>query len=170
LTRLRGLTAVLVLGLAACSRPSAEQQMTDARQRFEQIVREQHLPSATATGAERDRLLAQAATGYEEILRRCPLATNTCAQALRSLGNVRAAQGLTDDAVRLYRQVAERYPDEAWEILQAWKSAADLLGEAGRANEARAFDRLIVDRFDRPDARPIEQTIVRAARARLSRP
>ncbi len=109
---------------------------------------------------------AEAAAGYRRVLRQHPDQPYWCAQALRSLGNVRAAQGRPDEAVKLYRQVGERYPQQDWEVLQAWKSAADLLWEAGRQEEARQFYRQIVRRFDVPDAPAVVQTVVRAARAR----
>lgn len=120
-----------------------------------------------AVQAHADRQYAVAATGYERILRQYPEQEHLCAQSLRSLGNVRAAQGQLDEAVKLYARVAEKYPRQDWEVLQAWKSAADLLWEAGRQDEARQFYRPIATRFDQPDAAPVVKLIVRAARARL---
>src|SRR5262245_15916801 len=78
---------------------------------------------STAVRAHNDRQFNVAATGYERILRQFPEQTNLCAQSLRSLGNVRAAQSRLDDAVKCYARVATKYPTEDWEILQAWKSA-----------------------------------------------
>jgi TolA-binding protein len=121
---------------------------------------------AKALAEHQQRHFAEAAAGYQRLLRQHPDQPYWCAQALRSLANVRAAQGQLDQAVKLYRQVGEQYPQQDWEILQAWKSAADLLWDAGRTNEAQRFYRQIIQRFDAPDAPAIVQTVVRAARAR----
>jgi predicted negative regulator of RcsB-dependent stress response len=69
--------------------------------------------------------------------------------------------------VKLYRRVGEQYPQQDWEVLQAWKSAGDLLWDAGRKDEARQFYRQIVTRFDQPDASAVVQMVVRVARNRL---
>lgn len=123
---------------------------------------------AAAVQAHADRQFDAAAAGYERILRHYPDQKELCAQALRSLGNVRAMQGRLDDAVKLYRRVGEKYAQQDWEVLQAWKSAADLLWEAGQNDEARKFYQQIVARFDAPDAPAVTKTIVRAARQRLT--
>ena len=87
---------------------------------------------------------------------------------MRSLGNIRASQGRLDDAVKLYSAVASKYPGEDWEIISAWKSAGDLLADAGRGADAKLFYEKILVRFDKPEAAPVVKTIVRGARARLS--
>jgi len=111
---------------------------------------------------------SEAAAGYERMLRTYRDQPYWCAQALRSLGNVRAAQGKLDQAVKLYRQVGEKYPQQDWEVLQAWKSAGDLLWEASRQDEARPFYRQIVARFDKPDWPTVFRTIVHASQTRLA--
>jgi TolA-binding protein len=113
-------------------------------------------------------LLARVAGEYERFLRAYRDLPYWCAQALRSLGNVRAEQGRLDEAVKLYRRVGEQYPQQDWEVLQAWKSAADLLWDAGRRDEAGKFYRQIIRRFDSPDASAIVQSVVRAAKRRVS--
>ncbi|NQU10788.1 tetratricopeptide repeat protein [bacterium] len=138
-----------------------------ARELFERTVKEYHLPSAEKQGAEKDRLFEAAVQGYQEVLDRYPGQSYYCAQALRSLGNVRAEQGRLDEAVTLYQQVGVAYPRHDWEVLQAWKSAGDLLAEAARATEAREFYQRIVDRFDQPDTAPVVRTVVKAAKRRL---
>jgi TolA-binding protein len=135
---------------------------------LDQTTKNSHLPSADARGAERDRLLAQAAAGYEQLLKRYPEQSRACAQATRGLANVRATQGRLDDAVKLYASVARRYPTEYFEILMSWKTAADLLSDAGRSSEAKPFYEKILARFDTPDAAPVVKTIVRGSRARLA--
>lgn len=121
---------------------------------------------AAAVKAHADRQYTVAATGYENVLRQCRDQENLCAQALRSLGNVRAAQGQIDAAVKLFAQVGEKFPRQDWEVLQAWKSAGDLLWDAGRQDDARRFYRQIVTRFDIPEATAVQKIIVRAAKSR----
>jgi TolA-binding protein len=140
--------------LSGCATPSRDR-AADARQIF-----------AAAVTAHNDRQFAPAATGYERLLRQYPDQENLCAQAMRSLGNVRAAQGRLDDARKLYRRVGEKYPQQEWEVIQAWKSAGDMLWDAGRTDDSKVFYRQIVERFDKPDAPQVVQTIVRAAKAR----
>lgn len=160
----------LVAVLAGCSSPKeSPQQRADAAQTlFDQTTKNFHLPSADAHGVERDRLQGQAATGYEQLLKRYPEQTHACAQATRSLANVRATQGRLDDAVNLYAAIARKYPAEDFDILMSWKSAADLLADAGRATEAKPFYEKILARFDKPDAAAVVKTIVRGSHARLT--
>jgi tetratricopeptide (TPR) repeat protein len=162
-------TLAVSTGCSTGSRETPQQNETNARALFEETTKNYHLPSAEAQGAERDRLLSEAANGYERLLKLYPKQTHVCAQALRSLGNVRASQGRLDDAVKLYAKVARDYPTEDWEIVSAWKSAGDLLAEAGRMPEATPYYEKILERFDKPDATAIVKTIVRGSRARLAR-
>ena len=58
----------LLLALCGCATPAQkqarfEQRYAAAKLQFYQTVRDQHLPSATATGAEKERLLSAAAAG-----------------------------------------------------------------------------------------------------------
>jgi tetratricopeptide (TPR) repeat protein len=160
----------LALAVFGCASPkdTPQQRADSARALFDQTTKDFHLPSADADGPERDRLLTRAADGYERLLKQYPEQAHPCAQALHSLGNVRASQSRLDDAVRLYASVARIYPGEDWEILTSWKSAADLLVEAGRAADAKLFYERILARFDKPDASAVVKTIVRGSRARLT--
>jgi tetratricopeptide (TPR) repeat protein len=153
--------------IVGCATPPQQDPAVAARQLFDETTKLYHLPSADAKGAEQKRLLAAAATGYERLLRSYPGQTFWCAQSLRSLANVRATQGRTEEAIHLYRQVGEKYPDQAWEVLQAWKSAGDLLWNDSRQAEAKAFYQQIVTRFDKPEEPPIFRAVVRGAKARL---
>lgn len=159
---------LLVALLGACSTVTPEQRASAAKALFDQTVKQYHLPSAEVTGAQRDQLLTQAAAGYEQLLRQYRDQPYWCAQALRSLGNIRAAQNRLDDAVQLYRQVGNRYPRQDWEVLQAWKSAGDLLWDANRKDEAREFYRQIVKRFDAAEAPAVYRVIVRSSQKRLA--
>jgi tetratricopeptide (TPR) repeat protein len=158
---------LLAVGLLGCATAPKRDRAADAKLLFEQTVMEYHLPSAEAKEPERDKLLVQAAGGYTQLLHSYPEQSDWCAQALRSLANVRAEQGRLNDAVKLYQQVGDNYPGYDWEVLQAWKSAADLLWEAGRQDEARTFYQKIVARFERPDVPAVYRTVVRAAKAKL---
>ncbi|MEI8062924.1 MAG: tetratricopeptide repeat protein [Verrucomicrobiota bacterium] len=157
--------AILITGCATTPNPARTR---SAKSLFESTAREYHFPSAIATSTERERLLAEAATGYERLLRQYPDQDDWCAKALRSLGNVRAEQGKLDVAVKLYASVAEKYSRQDWEVLQAWKTAADLLWEAGRQDEAKKFYRKIIARFDQPNAAEVVKSVVRAARWHLA--
>jgi tetratricopeptide (TPR) repeat protein len=149
----------LLLGCAPASHETA-------RQVFDRTLREYHLPSADAHGMDREKLFAQSATGYEQVLRLGGNDRQLCASALRSLANVRAEQGRPDEAVKLWSQVGRQYAACDWEVLQAWKSAADLLWDAGRKSDAAPFYRRIVQRFGSSSS-PIMQTVARAASRRV---
>ena len=135
---------------------------------FEQTIKEFHHPAAEAKGAERERLLNATAIRYEQLLNKHREESDLCAQALLGLGNIRALQGKTNEAVQLYASVNEKYPGRDWEVLQAWKSAADLLWDASRHDEARKYYARIVERFDRDDAPMIMKSVVRGSRSRLA--
>ena len=163
------LALVLCLSSGCSGRKETPQQRYDAaKSLFEQTTKQFHNPSATATGAERKSLHEQAARNYEQILRRYTDQTNWCAQARRNLGNIRAAQTNLDAAVKDYAAVAEKYPGEEWEVVQAWKSAGDLLWEANRREEARRFYQKVIQRFDGTNQPAIVRIVVRGARARLA--
>ena len=163
------LALVLCLWSGCSGKKETPQQRYDAaKSLFEQTTKRFHTPSATATGAERYDLQNQAAQNYEQLLRRYPDQANWCAQALCNLGHIRAAQTNLDAAVKDYAAVAEKYPGEEWEVVQAWKSAADLLWEAKRREEARRFYQKVVQRFDGTNQPSIVRIVVRGARARLA--
>ncbi|MCF7709120.1 MAG: tetratricopeptide repeat protein [Verrucomicrobia bacterium] len=81
---------------------------------FESIVNDYHLPSADAVGEEKRKLLEAAADGYERLLRDCDGQSIWCAQALRSLGNVRVEQGRLEEAIEIFRRVGKEYSDFKW--------------------------------------------------------
>ncbi len=160
----------LVWTFTGCGGPALTpaQDEAAARELFNTTVRQYHLPSAEASGEARTRLLEQAAAGYQKVLKDHPAQTVWCAQALRSLGNVRVAQGRLDEAAEHYRSVGQRYPAQEWDTLQALKAGGDMLWDAGRHTHAREFYQTITQRFDRPAAPLIFQTVVRGARTRLA--
>jgi len=161
--------AVGMVVLAGCQREGGDlrQRESAAKALFERTAKAFHLPSASATGAEQKRLEAEAVRGYEQVLRQFPEQEYWCAEALRSLGNIRAVQGNTTAALECWSQVTARYPQQDWEVLMALKSSADLLWEANRRAEAKAFYQRIMAQFDLTNASPVVQTVVRGSKLKL---
>jgi predicted negative regulator of RcsB-dependent stress response len=141
---------------------------TAAKNLFEQVTRDFHIPSADAKGAEKARLQEQAAAGYEVLLKKYPEQAFYAAQAERSLGNIRAVQGKIDEAVQHYAAVEKKYSTQEWEVIMSLKSAADLLWENGSKDQARGYYQKIVSRFDQPDASSIIKTVVNGSKRRLA--
>jgi tetratricopeptide (TPR) repeat protein len=144
----------LALLLTACATPQQDR-LANAQKLF-----------AHAVTAHANNQYRAATADYRRLLRQYSDQPALCAAALRSLGNVRAAQGRLDEAVKLYRRVGVEYAAYDWEVLQAWKSAGDLLWEAGREAEACEFYRQIVARFDTPDAPAVYRQIIKGAQRR----
>ncbi len=159
----------LALLVAGCSgKESPAQRAAAAKALFERATKEYHLPSAEAKGAAQRQLQEQAAVAYEQLIKKYPEQTNWCVQALYSLGNIRAAQTNLDAATRFYSAVGARYPQQDWEVLMAWKSAGDLLWEADRKQEAKAFYQKVVERFDKTNAPAVVKTVVRGSKSHLA--
>jgi TolA-binding protein len=162
---------ILLAAVFDCSPQKHEtsaQRAQSAKALFERTTKLFHIPSAEAKGTEKEKLQEQAAKGYEAVLNQYPEQEYYAAQALRSLGNIRAAQERVADAVKNYAAMEKQYPQQRWEILMSWKSAADLLWEHGKQDAAREYYQKIVARYDRPEAPQVEKTIVRGSRARLA--
>ena len=162
-------TLLICAGCTSKQHTPTATEVASAQELFDQTTRDYHLPSADAQGAAKEKLLQQAAAGYESLLRKYPKSMPWAAQSLRSIGNVRAEQGKLDEAVKVYASVESRYPKADWEILQSWKSAADLLWDSNRHPEAKQFYQKLVARFDTPSASAVIKTIVRASQNRLTR-
>jgi tetratricopeptide (TPR) repeat protein len=139
-----------------------------AKALFEETSKRFHIPSADAAGAERLRLQKLAEAGYGKVLKLYPAEDYWAAQAARNLGNIYAAQTNVDAAIQQFVQVERNYPRREWEVLMALKSAADLLWENGRFEEARPFYGKIVQQFDRPDSSQVVLTVVRGSKHRLN--
>jgi tetratricopeptide (TPR) repeat protein len=147
--------------------PESRQQ-TSARALFEQTTRNFQIPSAEANGSEKTALQAKAAAGYEQLLKSFPEDPVYAPQAERNLGNIRAAQGRTEEAVKHFEAVGKKYPNQDWEVLMAWKSAGDLLWESGRKEDARKFYQSVVSRYDRSESPAIIKTVVKGSKLRLA--
>ena len=162
---------ILVITLTSCSAKKEEspaQRADAAKVLFDHATKDFHLPSDTASGAERRRLQDQAAASYELLLKEYPEQEAFAAQALCGLANIRVAQTNLDEAVKLYASVAQKYPQRDWEILESWKSAADALWDARRTNDARAYYQKIVTRYDSTNVTQVVKTIVRGSQSRLA--
>jgi len=155
---------------AGCARKqqSSAEKYDAAKALFESTSKQFHIPSAEAKGTEKLRLQQQALAGYRQILNQHPDQDHWAAQALRNIGNIYAAQTNLTAAVQQYAEVELRYQNERWEVLMAWKSAADLLWDANQHNQAEQFYAKIVQRFDTPDAAQIIKMAVRGGKLRLS--
>ena len=167
--RALGIIVVAVIVAVAILWPRGESpgDYDAAKRLFEEAVSAHNAVPTAATEEARDTKFEEAATGYRRVLSKYPKQTFWCAQALRSLGNVRATQGEIGAALKLYDRVAEDYPDEDWEALQALKSAGDLCRDNARGDEARAYYQRIVNDFADAEA-PMMKTIVKAAQRQLA--
>ena len=138
-----------------------------SRATYDSVATNLHHAAAEARGAGRDRLLTQAAAGYEDVLKQFPSDTNVCLLATRALANVRAMQGRLDDSVRLHLSVTNSPAAGDMDRLMALKSAGDLLWDAGRLKDAKPLYEQLVERFGKPGSSQLNQLIVRGARSRL---
>ncbi len=137
-----------------------------AKDLFEKAVAEFHNPSADATGDQKTKLLEGAARRYEQLLRDYPEQHRWCAQALRSLAGVRAEQGGMATALQHYDRVATDFGNQEFEVIQAWKAAADLLWDAEKETEAKLYYQKIITRFDQSELPPVYKIILNVARKR----
>ena len=161
------LAGALALTGCAPKQQSPIEKYDAAKALFENTSKQFHIPSAEAKGSEKLRLQLQALAGYRQLLKRYPDQDHWAAQSLRSVGNIYAAQTNLTAAVEQYSEVGRRYPGERWEVLMAWKSAADLLWDANQRDRAEQFYAKIVSRFDTPDAAQVIKMAVRGCKLRL---
>lgn len=163
------LLALSLLGTTGCRHNGTDPQRraAEAKALFERTTKEFHLPSATATGAERRRLETETVRGYEQLLKQYPEQEYWCAEALRSLGNVHAARTNINDALKCWSKVAADYPRQDWEVLMSLKSSGDLLWDANRKDEAKVYYQELVSRFDRTNTAAVVRTIVRGSKHKL---
>ena len=163
------LLALSLLGTTACRHNGKDPQRlaAEAQALFERTTKEFHSPSAAANGAEKRRLETETIRGYEQLLKRYPEQEYWCAEALRSLGNVHAAQTNVDAALKCWSKVVADYPRQDWEVLMALKSCGDLLWDANRRDEAKRYYQELVGRFDRTNTAAVVRTIVRGSKHKL---
>jgi tetratricopeptide (TPR) repeat protein len=160
----------LALIVSGCSDQGAKPAPADAeagRAQLEETIKAYHNAAADAHGAKKEALLKKAAARYERLTEDFANKAEIAAPARLGLASVFASLGRTNDAIRHYAAVADRHPARDWDVLQAWKSAADLLWDGNRQEEARKYYAKIVERFDRPESTMVVQAVVRGAKSRL---
>lgn len=139
-----------------------------ARYEYNRVIRQYQLPAIDATNAvERVAMLDQTAFELEAMVREYAEVPKWAAIALRTLGKIHIERGQLKEGLACFEQVGQRYPQEHWEVIQAWREAGDTLWETHHRGEARLYYRQIVSTYDRPGQPPMFDTIVRVARARL---
>ena len=158
----------LVLSGCARRQQSSAEKYEAAKVLFESTGKQLHIPSAEAKGTDKLHLQQQALAGYRQILKQYPDQGHWAAQALRNIGNIYASQTNLTAAVQQFAEVERRYPNERWEVLMSWKSAADLLWDANQRDQAEQFYAKIVERFDTPDAAQVIKMAVRGCKLRMN--
>ena len=163
--------AVGFLVWMGCSTTPDQASNREAKARYEynRIMREYRVPAEEATNeVERVAMLDQVAAAYLEFTQEYGDVPRWSAAALRSLGQVHLERGEFKEALASFEQVGQRYPQEHWEVIQAWKEAADMLWETRHRGEAVLYYRQMVDTYDRPGQPPMFETLVNIARLRLN--
>jgi TolA-binding protein len=138
-----------------------------AKELFERTLTDYHLASANLAEPKRTELLKKADEGYRKVLHDYPADALWAAQAQRSLGNVQAELGQWEEAVKSYAQVEKTYPKQEWEVVQSWKSAADLLWDKDQKEKAKEYYRKIVTTYEGKDVGAVFGIIVKASKKRL---
>ncbi len=155
--------------IAACAtRAPQEDAQAKARYEYNRIVRTYQIPASESTNeVERALLLHQAFTAYAALITNYPTARPWAAMSLRAVAALHAERGDWKKALETYDIVPALYPDDDWEVIQAWRGAGDLLWSARMPALAVEYYRQIVERFDRPGMPPGFDAHVRIARDRL---
>src|SRR4051794_2243002 len=108
------LLALLVTCVAftACSKheKNSPERARAAKEQFDAIMKNFHIPSANTNETERVRLQNEAASRYAKLVKQFPGESNICAQALRGMGNIYAAQTNLSAAVKQFILVGDHYP------------------------------------------------------------
>jgi len=125
--------------VAANLKPRLPTNTTCRKALFENTTKLFHIPSAEAKGAEKLRLQTDAVAGYEKLLNAYPDQDYWAAQALRSLGNIYASQTNLNAAVKEYALVEKALPEAGVGSVDGLESAADLLWQDNRKDDARQF-------------------------------
>ncbi len=159
--------AVLAMGCSTTPSPSARERQ--ARFAFNQAMRVYQLPVGDATNSvDRAALLDQSAAAYDKVEQDYRDVPRWAAAALRCRGQVHLDRGQVKAALACFDQVGRRYPGEHWEVIQAWKAAADTLWAAQQRSEARLYYRQIATTYGGKSGQPpMFDTIVTVARSRL---
>ena len=79
---------------------------------------------------------------------------------------MRAEQGDTATALKHYDRVAADFSEQEFEVLQAWKAAADLLWDAEQKTEVKAYYQKITTCFNRKEISPVHKIIFNISKKR----
>lgn len=161
---------ILLLVGWGCKTPTDGGVQRDAKARFEfnRIMRERMVPAGDATNvAERLVMLDEAAQEYETFERDYRDQPRWAAKALRTLGQLQLRRGQVKQALDCFELVGQRYPNEHWEVIQAWKEAADVLWQQEQRGEASVYYNQIVTTYGRSGQPAMFETLVNISRARL---
>ena len=132
-------------------------------------MRSSDVPAFDATNAvERVVLLDRAAREYHQLATDYADVPSWAAAALRREGQIHVERGDLKQGLSCFEQVGQRYPQEHWEVIQAWKAAADYLWTTRHRGEARLYYQQIVNTYGRPGQLPMFDTIVHVSRQRLA--
>ena len=132
-------------------------------------MRASDVPAFDATNAvERVTLLDRAAREYRQLATDYEDVPAWAAAALRREGEIHVERGDLKQSLFCFEQVGQRYPQQHWEVIQAWKAAADYLWNTRHRGEARLYYQQIVNTYGRPGQPPMFDTIVHISRQRLA--
>ena len=162
--------ALLLVVAWGCAAPTrgAGQRASKARFEYNRIMREWVVPAGDATNVvERMELLEQAAQEYQQFERDFRDQPRWAAAALRSLGQVQLNRGQVKPALDCFELVGQRYPHEHWEVIQAWKEAADVLWQSEHRGEASVYYQQMINTYGRSGQPDMFTTLVDIARERL---
>lgn len=158
---------MIAIHLTACagSRPDDHRR---ARHDYERATRVYQIKIAGVSDpAQQEIARAEAARAYGAIATNYPGAHPWAAKALLALAALRIEEGNLNEAISIYETVLERYPGDGWEALQALRGLGEVHWRARRFPAAARYYRLLLERFDRPDAPPAYEASLRLARDRL---
>jgi tetratricopeptide (TPR) repeat protein len=129
-------------------------------------------PAAEATNeVDRAALLDQAEAAYQKIADEYTDVPAWAANAWRTLGQLKIQRGRLRDGLYCYEQVGRLYPAVHWEVIQAWKAAADALWMRQLNLEAiQYYQKIVLTYGGKPGQPPMFETIVDIARSRLREP
>lgn len=158
----------VALLISCATQPPQKSIESKAQYEFNRIVRTYQIPAAESTNAvERAALLHEAFLAYGALITNYPTARPWAARSLLAVAELHAERGDLAKALNAYDLIPTLYPDDEWEVIQAWRAAADLHWRA--RHYAPALERYfnIVRRFDRPGLSPAFAAHVRHARDRI---
>lgn len=159
--------AVMGIHVTACAVSRPDDPRRD-RNDYERTTRVYPIKIAGANDpAQHEIARAEAARAYGAIATNYPSAHPWPAKTLLALAALRIEEGHFDEAISIYETVLARYPGDGWEALQALRGLGEVHWRARRFPAAARYYRLLIERFERPEAPPAYEASLRLARDRL---